>query len=181
MQPPPALDNNEGKRNQNGLAAARTEEDVSSASVGLMKSGRMEMGEEDVYAAAPRRPLRFVDFLERIAVVGVPSKASRIFSEERVDVASGGAAAGSHPAQRVFYRNLGPDLNSREPKGFGTGARHDPVAMKLVEPAGDDLHVHLLGRRPWQACYFISANIRCCRHAGALVLNNGVPGSSKQR
>jgi hypothetical protein len=31
------------------------------------------------------------------------------------------------------------------------------------------------------ARYVIFASSRCCRHAGALVLNSGVPGSSRQR
>jgi len=81
----------------------------------------MEMSEEHIRAAAPRRLLRLVDLFERVAVVGVTRKALRIFSKERLDVASGGAAAGSDPTQRVFSRNLGPDLNSGQ-KRFGTGA-----------------------------------------------------------
>ena len=41
-----------------------------------MEPGRMEMGEEDVSAPAARRLLRFMDLLERVAVVGVAGEAS---------------------------------------------------------------------------------------------------------
>src|SRR5258705_1769672 len=127
------------------LTAAIPEEDVSWAAVCLMKTGGMEMGEENIRAAAPRRLFRLVEFLQRVARVGVTRKATCIFSKEGVDVASGGAAAGSHPAERVFSGNLRSDLDSRQPKGFGTRPRHDPVAMKLVKLAGKDLHGYLLG------------------------------------
>src|SRR5258705_5453764 len=58
------------------LTAAIPEEDVSWAAVCLMKTGGMEMGEEDIRAAAPRRLFHPLDFLEQVAGGGGNAKAT---------------------------------------------------------------------------------------------------------